>query len=581
MTSTISNKRLVKTSWEGSRFISGAIKHFNESSALTLQSLKKMYLKNAMLLLIFQVFLVNVDYAQNCNETYNISNSNEGFGMIRHSQSVFVDNRKEFYIYDDGTYSDYNSPSHRYVGSSGSAEAHLIRGYNNGPKKLKFNNTTASGGYYQDVFPVFSGPLFVKTSWSHSTDTDNNCNAPIYAIVIQNCTGNVVSTGSVQFYYKSAQAYLSTSPGNAIKAYFPKNPNWFNTNAQTQLSPVSVTVTPQNPYDRMLSVSFNNLQVGERRAIYIPLAHNNLALDQEVQTYTKVIYNGNANPCSDGDGVGGFVHASKVKPNPHDPNLIEVIPSCLNRNNGPAQFENNRIIYTIHFQNEGLGNANDIRIVDFLSHYIDRNSVILVDSKHPVSNFYIDNSGNLVIKYDDINLPGTQNPIINSTNIDKTKGWVKFAVCPTTLPAATIYDPLDPQCIDNYAAIYFDLEPAIYTAMATTCESGQCTQTQAEINAINSVAPCASSSALRSSLKIEGSVSPNPFINEIIISDEMLAGDCMVDIVNLQGQTIYSMKIEGNEYHSLKIDAASFNSGLYLVTLKNGKEYKTYKVYKN
>jgi Secretion system C-terminal sorting domain len=579
MNSTISNKHFAVALWEDSRLATGLGNYFNEQSAFKIKFSKTQYLKNALLLLIFQACLSNIAYAQICNETYPISNVNQGFGMIKHTQNTFTDNRKEFYIYDDGTYSDYNNPSHRYVGTSGSADAHLIRGYNNGPKKLKFNNTTASGGYYQDVFPGFTGPIFVKTSWGHSISTDNNCNAPYYAIVIQNCTPSTVTTGSVEFYYKSAEAYVSTN--NPIKAYFPKNSNWFNTTPLTQITPVTIPITPQNPYDRKISVSFTNLQVNERRAIYIPLAHNNLALNEEVHTYTNVIYNGVQNPCAGGDGGSGYLHASKVKPNPHDPNLIDVVPKCLYLNPGPGQFANHRIIYTIHFQNEGLGDANDIRIVDILPKVIDRNSVVLLDSKFPVTSFQIDYQSNLEIKYDDIDLPGTQNPIITGQGVEKTKGWVKFAVCPRIIASQLGEDPHDPHCIDNYAAIYFDQEPAVYTAMATTCESATCAYSYEETNQINAVAACPGNAAMRSSNQHNGSVSPNPFVDEINIFDEMLAGKCMIDVVNLQGQTIYSDKVEGNEYHSLKIDAASFNSGLYLVTIKNGKDYKTYKVYKN
>ncbi|MFM2395183.1 MAG: hypothetical protein RLZZ546_3166, partial [Bacteroidota bacterium] len=433
----------------------------------------------------------------------------------------------------------------------------------------------ANGGYYQDVFPQFSGPVFVKTSWSHaaSTPANNNCNSPYYAIIIQNCIGEPVTTGSVEFYYKSAQSYISTN--NQVRTYFEKNPTWFTT---TQYLP------GDNTYNNKIKVSFSNLQVGERRAIYIPLAHNNLSVNQFVETKVDVTFNSILNPCNGkGDG-SSFFHTSQVRANPHDPNYIEVAPSCLSLYHGSSMFETTRILYTIHFQNEGLGDAINIKIVDFLSKFVEPSTAYVVDSKFPVSEFYIDNNRDAIIKFNGVNLPGTQNPLImsNSSYIERTKGWVKLAVCTRNIPGPAFYDALDPQCVENYAAIYFDTQAPIYTGMATTCESAQCTLTVAEINELNGLYGCLSAPNFRSSSdkETELTISPNPFDNELILVDDMLFGDCEVSIHNIQGQKIFNSKIQKSLERRLKIETETFQQGFYIVTIQNQDEKKSMKVIK-
>jgi hypothetical protein len=540
--------------------------------------MKQNHFRKISLIFLLVIVMKSQNYAQICTPNpFSITNTVVGSGLVKQTQNTYVssENPLEFYIYDDGTYSDYNNPTHRFVsGVSNNADAFLLKRYSNGPKKFKVNNPTVQGSYYQDVFPVFSGPLFMKTSWSHAVTDNNNCHAPYYILVIQNCTGNFVSNGHLEFFYKSSQSSIST--GNPIKASFTKNPTWFNG--------LPIDDAGNSTYDKKIKINFQNLQVNERRAIYVALKHNDLPLNSVVETMVNVNFDNVNNPCVDREG--GFPHTSLVKAFPHDPNNVEVIPSCLNLVPGASAFEKTRILYTINYQNEGIGFAENIKIVDFLSQFVDPSSAYIVDSKYVVTDFYIDNNQNAVIKFDGVNLAGALNPFVIANNqLEKTKGWVKIAVCTkpnlSSLAINTI-NSHDPQCIDNYAAIYFDTQPAVYTGMATTCESLQCTPLSIHKTILKSLTPClASGSQLRSSKSDESMISPNPFSYELSIFDELLINNCEIGITNLQGQKIYTKNIQGNESKYFKIDTENFNSGLYIITIKTELESKSFKVYKN
>lgn len=526
------------------------------------------------LLVFLFILTLNQDFFAQCNQEFGIINENLTYGVVKHSEQILSVNTKDFYIYDDGTYTDYRNPRHRYLGSSGSTVAYKIKGYSNDPKKKKTQpSTPPSGGYFEDNFPVFSGPAFIATSWKHAVvpvndPTNNTCNAPYYAVIVQNCT-NSTGSGRVEFYYKSNQAFVSSA--EPIRFSYANNQNWFTNLQQTD-------VTNQGPYNKKISLNFSGLLKGERRAFYVPLAHNNLSLHQTVDSKVKVILNNVENPCAlqvhDGIGVDLF-HSTTVMAFPHDPNYIDVIPGCLDIK---KRLETRKVIYKINFQNIGSGPATNIKIVDFLSKYVSLNTVQVIDSKHSVTSTTTNQSLNgnqFIINFDGISLPGLAQPGIN---VEKTKGWVRIGAClkPGLDPSIVNLD--NPYCIDNYAAIYFDTQPAVYTAMATVCEDFICQNTPAEIAELN-LFYCGA--ALPRSKNINNTLYPNPFSAELTIESDLLRSGCNINITNLQGQTVYSNFVFDDLNTTFRIDTNDFNNGMYIVQLTAGTEVTSFKVIKN
>lgn len=512
--------------------------------------------------IIFGLFSLEV-FGQ-CNSIFGINNENLTNGVVKHNETTASGNTKDFYIYDDGTYTDYRNPRHRYMSTAGNAVAYKIKGYSNDPKKKKAHSSSPpSGGYYEDVFPTFSGPVFIATSWKHAvTPLNYVCNAPYYAIIVQNCT-NSVGSGKVEFYYKSSQALVSSL--EPIRYSYTNNLNWFTNLQQTNET---------GDYDRKIKLDFSGLQIGERRAFYVPLAHNNLPMFASVHTKVRVTINNIANPCGPPENAD-FTHTSSVIDFPHDPNYIDIIPSCLDAN---RRNEKRKVLYTIHFQNIGPGPAENIKVIDFLSKYIDPSTVHVVKSKHPVTSSQIQGIGNneFVINFLEINLPGAAQQGYDMDH-EKTKSWVTIAACLKAIaPPIIILDPDDLYCVDNHAAIYFDTQPPVYTPMATICEEYICSHTPYEQAALRNV-KCGP--IIRSINDTKSIIYPNPFNAELVIESNLLSSGCHVRITNLQGQIIYTDHII-EESNTLSIDTKGFSNGMFIVQLSSGTEIQSFKVAK-
>ena len=136
---------------------------------------------------------------------------------------------------------------------------------------------------------------------------------------------------------------------------------------------------------------------------------------------------------------------------PYDPNYKAVDEDTLVDITGESYLE-----YEIHFQNLGNAPAQDVLIIDTLpSNYLKMATMEIITSSHSPMNLTI-TDGN-VTKF---NFPGIMLPDSASDPIG-SMGMVKFRIKQDgSLPLG--------QTIDNFAAIYFDFNPAIITNTATT-----------------------------------------------------------------------------------------------------------------
>ncbi len=135
-----------------------------------------------------------------------------------------------------------------------------------------------------------------------------------------------------------------------------------------------------------------------------------------------------------------------------DPNDKTVSPKGC----GPQGFVpvGTEFTYLVQFQNIGSGPAQRVVIRDRLDTDLSLTTVQLIGASHPYTFVINTSTREMVWTFDDINLPGA------SYNEPGSHGYVRYKVKHLVgRPVGTV--------ITNQAAIYFDLNPPIYTAITT------------------------------------------------------------------------------------------------------------------
>lgn len=133
--------------------------------------------------------------------------------------------------------------------------------------------------------------------------------------------------------------------------------------------------------------------------------------------------------------------------NSYDPNIKSVYPQgeCVSK----YVLKNEKLTYTIQFQNTGTADAINIYLLDTLDANLDLNSVRVIGNSHNVITEVL--SGNVLkFRFDNIYLPDSTSDEPNS------HGYVIYEVDP--LPAVP-----NNTVINNTAHIFFDFNPAIVT----------------------------------------------------------------------------------------------------------------------
>lgn len=150
----------------------------------------------------------------------------------------------------------------------------------------------------------------------------------------------------------------------------------------------------------------------------------------------------------------------------HDPNKMSIRPARMN-----YRFQKKRktMTYKVQFQNDGEGDAKNVRLEMRIPDEIIKNTFKLkalypkVDSCQTSNSrgcyqTYIKDDGTLVFHFKDISLPGTASKTI--TDMDSTKGFILFEV--------ETQKKLKNKSFQAYTNIYFDKNPPITTNTTTT-----------------------------------------------------------------------------------------------------------------
>ncbi len=151
----------------------------------------------------------------------------------------------------------------------------------------------------------------------------------------------------------------------------------------------------------------------------------------------------------------------------HDPNKMSIRPARMNYR---LQMRKKKTMtYKVQFQNDGEGDAKNVRLEMQLPKEVDKDSFKLIalypecDSCETASSrgcyrYYLDDTGKLVFHFKDISLPGTGAPDV--TDQDSTQGFILFSVHTTKR--------LQNKSFKAHTDIYFDKNEPIRTNTATS-----------------------------------------------------------------------------------------------------------------
>lgn len=166
---------------------------------------------------------------------------------------------------------------------------------------------------------------------------------------------------------------------------------------------------------------------------------------------TPVLLQGWVTPLDDNNPLNNTQQLSRLVIGAYDPNDKQVNPEYVT----PAMLANQqRLNYTIRFQNTGNYPADFVKIVDTLQANLDPATFQFIASSHPCT-WKLLEPGQVEFLFSDINLPDSV------SNEPESHGFVEFSLRPR--PGLLVGDQLQ-----NFGDIYFDFNPPVRTNTTST-----------------------------------------------------------------------------------------------------------------
>jgi hypothetical protein len=213
----------------------------------------------------------------------------------------------------------------------------------------------------------------------------------------------------------------------------------------------------------------------------------------------------------------------------YDPNVKEVMPKGTGAL-GYISPSDDTLTYTLHFQNTGSAEAEDIHIIDTLDSHIIPSSLKILGTSHNMEPKWL--TPNVVqFTFANIHLPDS------TTNEAASHGQVRFSIALNHgLPVGTQ--------IRNTGYIYFDLNPPVVT---------NTTLNTIHISTTNGVAVVTQSAK----------VYPNPATDHIVV-ENLKGGE--ISIVDMKGVIVLSQQITDGK---ATIDVSRLPVGVYVLKTVN------------
>jgi uncharacterized repeat protein (TIGR01451 family) len=222
--------------------------------------------------------------------------------------------------------------------------------------------------------------------------------------------------------------------------------------------------------------------------------------------------------------------------NSYDPNN-----KLVNRGQNINPNQQEELIYTINFQNEGNFNAINVKVIDTLSSNLDLSTFHVLNNKHNLVTSINEQTNVVEFKFTEANLaPKEQDE-------EGSKGFVTYAI----KEKANL--PINSE-IENTAYIYFDFNPAIITN--TTYNK-------------NSLLGISENKAL------DFQIFPNPAKNKLNVESKFENND--VFLLDLSGKMIINQKIGFKG----QIDVSSIENGVYYLKIVNNQTNSVQKIVVN
>ena len=405
-------------------------------------------------------------------------------------------------------------------------------------KRLKSTGETGSGNKTNQKIRMGTGVKSrVATSWSPSLEVEN------YFLLIFENTSTVLDSGCVEFYYNNGELKLNKS---GIIEY-----SWVS-------NQVISNVTGSTTYNEKIKWDFKDLLPGEQRVVYIPMT-SKLKAGSKISVGSKYISECSSKNGSGASGVSGS--AVYAAGSPHDPNVKIPNKSCV----GVANPFPQTINYNIRFQNEGNAPAVDVEVRDTIDiGHLDISSINIFDSEYPYT-YQI--AGNvLIVKFEDINLPGLKQKTPETYTYDDTEAYFSFSICThPELPYGAIY---------NQVAVYFDALAPVFTDVAEVKITDDCTPVMDGFMCSYGFKTTNVDDFDEDEIKIV----PNP-INDVLFIEGLQDQEFTINIYNARGERIKTKSGINNSNNSIQL--MYLPSGMYFVQFENEKLNFTQKVIKN
>ncbi|QQR87411.1 MAG: DUF11 domain-containing protein [Flavobacteriales bacterium] len=287
----------------------------------------------------------------------------------------------------------------------------------------------------------------------------------------------------------------------------------------------SSTPSPDNVNVNVITWNFTQLQIGEQRAIDLLLYTPVGTLLSTVVSHTAVV---DPSPTDETPSNNSSSSVTDVVGS-YDPNDKAVSPTALT----PAQVAaEERLTYTIRFQNTGTWPATRVVLTDTLSTDLQWNTMQEIAASHAHTWHIAD--GVLHVVFDNIMLPDS------NANEPGSHGFFKSSMKPvSTLMLG--------DAVSNIANIYFDFNEPVITNAAVFTVDNNVAVAEVPHNGLH--------------------LSPNPTSDVLTVRLDEPADRAAVHVMDVTGRTVLRATMSGTR---LLLDVETLRAGSYTVRVGEG-----------
>ncbi|MFZ4260484.1 PKD domain-containing protein [Sphingobacterium sp. HJSM2_6] len=402
--------------------------------------------------------------------------------------------RKAYYTYlwdfGDGNFSTVESPEHHYEKAGDyDVSLYIVNNYDNGPRpkkpktKVKVDSRLASGKAKPNSFEQ----QFFKSNGTFQLFKNANAlpgedMSIVVGVKPQAKKGKIIiltnekSINPTGFVLANQSQYFQEKLNEQLnKEDFHKL--W----ANVKSTKISQSGSPD--YGVIEELTFNGQEASKffnsLLAEYNTVSEYEIAAEEENTQFSllniditpEMLADTNAIVTVTGiyiaEGMDPIVHKMDIPIiKSHDPNKMSVRPALIDYR---LQFKKKTMTYKVQFQNDGEGDAKNIRLEMFFPEQVNTKTFKLLnlypgcDTCKTTQDlgcytYHLEGENKIIFNFKGIALPGTASPIL--TDQDSSKGFIRFTL--------QTHKKLQNKSLPSYTNIYFDKNEPIKTNKAVT-----------------------------------------------------------------------------------------------------------------